>query len=116
MRGGQRGLLATAVLLIGGATLAGCGAQSASLGHQACVEVASSLRLYAASGHATGAEQRSLVNRANVALRVAGEKAALAASSDTDWQALEATLSESSHLPEGDLVHALHAQCKQTLS
>ena len=35
---------------------------------------------------------------------------------DGSWQALEATLSESSRVPEKELVQALTAQCAQTLS
>lgn len=78
--------------------------------------MAASLVLYARSQHAAPALARSESARALGALRSALQPAALAASNDGQWQALEATLSESSRVPESYLVTALSAQCAQSLS
>jgi len=101
------------VALVGGGALglSACSSQSAGLARQACAQVDASLRLYGRAQHATGAAQVRLLQRANVDLREALPNAALAASSDTDFQALAATLSESSRVPESDLTGALRAQC-----
>ncbi|MCU1494067.1 MAG: hypothetical protein JWO62_1831 [Acidimicrobiaceae bacterium] len=101
-----------------GLALSGCGGSgSDALGHKACVEVSRSLRTYAAAASAPS-PARAAADRgvALSELRDALQPAALAGSSDGQWQALEATLSESSRVPESDLVIALTAQCAQTLS
>ena len=101
-----------------GVALGGCGgSDSSALGHRACVDVASSLRTFAAASNASSAEQAA-VDRARALdeLRRALQPAALAASDDGQWQALEATLSESSRVREALLVTALSAQCAETLS
>jgi hypothetical protein len=98
--------------------LAACGgSDSNALGHSACLDVASSLRYYADSKHAsTPAAAAAYRSRALSQLRAALQPAALAAGSDGQWQALMATLSESSRVNESELVIALSAQCAQTLS
>lgn len=98
--------------------LSSCGgSDSNALGHKACVEVSSSLRTFAAAKTAARpAAATADRSRALSELRNALQPAALAGSSDGQWQALEATLSESSRVPESDLVTALSAQCAQTLS
>ena len=109
--------LVAAPALFSGLALGACGSPASdSLGHQACVQVSRSLKTYARSQQTSGAERAKLVSQANVELREALPQAGLAASSDTDWQALAATLSESSRVAEGNLVTALTAQCAETLS
>jgi len=108
-------LVSTALLAV---ALAGCGGGSSSaLGHTACVDVSRSLRAYSAAGRARTAVAAAADRaRALSQLRDALQPAALAAGSDGQWQALEATLSESSRVAESELVTALSAQCAQTLS
>ena len=60
---------------------------------------------------ATGARATLLKAEALDQVRLALPLAALAAGEDTSWQALEATLSESSRVPLSNLVTALSAQC-----
>ncbi len=113
---GRRAALA-ALLAASGTVLAACGQDSNALGHKACVEVSRSLRLFHQSQSdpdpSKAASQR---NQALIDLRLALPSAALAGASDGQWEALMATLSESSRVPEADLVTALSAQCAQTLS
>jgi hypothetical protein len=108
---------AAALLSLGAASAAGCGASAASLGHQACEEVGRSLSIYARStktdNTALAARDRQ---RALSLLRAALQPAAIAGSDDGDWQALMTTLSESNRVPESKLVAALSAQCAQTLA
>jgi hypothetical protein len=113
-----RRLIGAAALVSSTAVLASaCGASASSLGHEACVDVGRSLSLYAQStktGDATAAAKDR--QRALSLLRAALQPAAIAGSSDGDWQALMTTLSESNRVPESKLVSALSAQCAQTLS
>jgi hypothetical protein len=103
----------TAVLL--GVGLGGC-ANGAALGlaRQACHHVELSLTLYHSSlaqhDARLAADERG---RASDQLQTAAPLAAVAAGQSPQWQALMATLSESSRLPESDLVYALQAQCAQ---
>lgn len=110
---------AAAIAALGGAgplCLASCGGSDAgALGHRACVEVATSLRLFTAAQRATPSVAARDRTSALSDLRDALQPAALAAGTDGQWQALEATLSESSRVPESDLVTALSAQCAATL-
>ena len=106
-------------MLVGlGVTLSSCGgSQAAALGHTACVDVSASLREYAISTRAHSAESaRHERARALEELRRALPPAALAGSAGGPWEALTATLSESSRVPEADLVEALTAQCAATLA
>ena len=93
------------------------GSQAAALAHTACVEVAASIHEYASSTRATtpgvARRERAL---ALEELRRALQPAALAGSAGGQWEALTATLSESSRVPESDLVTALSAQCAATLA
>ena len=113
-----RRAVGAAAIACAGAVAAGCGGSSASaLGHRACLEVSASLHRYASVGPAaTGSRASERRAAALTPLRAALPLAALAASSDGQWQALEATLSESSRVPEFDLVSALDAECSATLS
>jgi hypothetical protein len=110
-RGARRGALA-ALALAGGVALAACSSGSSSLARQACTDVSRSVQLFNEAEHQTGAARTRLLNQANVELRTAVPDAGLAAGTDTDYQALAATLSESDRVPEGDLVQALIAQCQ----
>ncbi|HUZ20820.1 MAG TPA: hypothetical protein VMU75_09670 [Acidimicrobiales bacterium] len=112
-----RGAALAALLATSGTALAACGQGSSALGHKACVEVSRSLRLFHQSESSPDpSKAASLRSQALIELRRALPSAALAGASDGQWQALMATLSESSRVPEADLVTALSAQCAQTLS
>jgi hypothetical protein len=111
-RRARRGL-AAGLLLLGGTALAACSGQSSSLAKQACAEVSQSIRLFNESSHASGAERQTLLDEAQQKLDDAEPKAGLASGTDTDYQALAATLSESARVPESDLIQALSAQCAQ---
>jgi len=96
------------------AALAGAGCSQSdgrALAAQACRKVATSLRLQAESATATPAVARSLRQKAVIELERAEPLAAIAAGEDTEWQALQATLSEAGQVPERYLVTALRAQC-----
>ncbi len=99
-------------------TLASCGgSQAAALGHTACVDVAASIHEYSVSTRATTARVASRERAlALEELRRALQPAALAGSAGGQWEALTATLSESSRVPEAELVTALSAQCAATLA
>ena len=98
--------------LAAGAALSSCSTGSATLAHQACTQVEASLRLYGASQRVSDPSAAAHDRAVALAdLRAALRPAALAASSDGQWQALAATLSETNRVPESDLVTALGAQC-----
>ena len=105
-----RGLAAA---VFGGTLLAACGGSSSgSLAHQACVHVQRSLSALAEASAAAdsatrAADQRTAANQ----IRAAIAPAALAATNGGQWQALAATIAESSTLPESYLVVALTAEC-----
>jgi hypothetical protein len=110
-------LIGAAAVVTTGATLtSGCGASASALGHEACVDVGKSIAVYSRSTHTADAslaeDDRA---RALSLLRKALQPAAIAGSSDGDWQALMTTLSESNRVPEGKLVPALSAQCAHSL-
>jgi hypothetical protein len=109
--------LAAAVLAAGiGASACSSSGGSDSLGHQACVDVSRSIATYNSAAHQTPADAATTRTKALNELRSAVRPAALASASDTDWQALTATLSESERVPEDQLISALQAQCAATLS
>ncbi|HWD25290.1 MAG TPA: hypothetical protein VG368_07475 [Acidimicrobiales bacterium] len=112
---GNRGLLRTVIvaLTLGGVGfgLAACGSSSNALGTQACVHVQRSLNLFRQSLSASGSKSLSLSTQASTELTNALRPASLAANSDGGWQALAATLSESTRVPEVNLVHALTDEC-----
>jgi hypothetical protein len=91
--------------------LAACGSNSDAFGNQACVHVEQSITWFKQSTETTGASAKALVTKASDALASALRPASLAASGDTNWQALAATLSESSRVTESQLVHALADEC-----
>jgi hypothetical protein len=96
----------------------GCGNGAAQgLARQACTHVDQALRLYAraqseGTGPQAGADQAASIAELRAALPIAS----LAAGQSAHWQALMTTLSESSHVPEAYLVHALTAQCADARS
>jgi hypothetical protein len=96
-----------------GLGLTGC-ADSAAFGlvRQACHNVSASLALYRKAEKEPdpklAARERS---RAETQLENASPLATEAAGEAPQWQALMATLAESSRLPEANLVQALQAQC-----
>jgi hypothetical protein len=105
-------LLALALAASLGLGLGACAsADAAALARQACEKVDRSLALYARSEGAGGAQAAALRARALALLRAALPIAAVAAGEDSSWQALEATLSETNRVPEGNLLQALSAQC-----
>jgi len=91
--------------------LSGCGSGSAALGNAACAHVQRSIELYAASRTTHGDAATRLATEANVQLRDAARPASLAASGDGEWEALAATLSESSRVAESNLITALRDEC-----
>ena len=104
---------AAAVAALGAGGLAGCATSDAlALARQACGHVQRSLALYrAAQGSPTPADQQAKTQAALGELRLALPLAATAAGESPQWQALMTTLTESSRVPEGDLVIALQQQC-----
>lgn len=100
-------------LTLGGVifVLTACGSSSNALGTQACAHVQRSLNLYRLSRSTSGPRSRSLSTRANSELTDALRQASVAASGDGEWQALAATLSESTRVPEAYLVRALGDEC-----
>jgi hypothetical protein len=107
-----------AISVLAAIGLQGC-ANSDALGlvRQACVHVQRSLVLYqqsttAASPGVAQAEGTGALDQ----LRAALPLAATAAGENAQWDALETTLSESSRVPESDLVRALQAQCADVAS
>ncbi len=108
------GVIGIVVALSAG--LAGC-ADSAAAGlvRQACHHVKLSLSLYQASLRETDATLAARDrDRAESELQAAAPLASEAAGQAPQWQALMATLAETSRLPESDLVEALQAQCAAT--
>ena len=94
------------------AALTGCSSQDASaLARQACAHVERGLAAEHEASSATHARAVQLENEAVNEVRAALPLAAVAAGEDTDWQALDITLSESSRVPLPYLVGALKAQC-----
>ena len=115
---GAKRFVLLGALLFGLGELAGCSSQSSgALEHKACVEVGHSLSVFQqAQSDADPASASALKQKAMSALRSALHPAALAAAQSSDYQALAATLSESSRVPESELVQALGAQCAVSLS
>lgn len=103
--------------LLGGTLLAGCSGSGDALAQQACRQVATSLGLWhrsqTESPPAKASRDRAV---ALLELRMALPSAALAATRSGQWQALSFTLSESSRVPESDLVTALTQECAVALA
>ncbi|HEY5025441.1 MAG TPA: hypothetical protein VII76_10740 [Acidimicrobiales bacterium] len=108
-----RAAVAVCTLAVVAGGLGGCASHDGNdLARQACQHVEQSLTLYRASLHAPSPAQASTQQaQASSQLRDALPLAATAAGEAGQYQALMATLSESDHLPESLLVHALGAQC-----
>lgn len=105
-------------MVLAALVLSGCGT---STGHsyalQACQHVDKSLGLLRrARAHPTATDAAALRSEALKQLRIAQPLASLAASDDSQWQALEFTVSESSRVSEANLVHALAQQCQAVQS
>lgn len=110
-RSRRRASMLAAALAAGG-TLAGCGSASpAALVQKACSDVSQSIALFHHAADERGAAATRTRNKALVDLRRALKPAALAGSNGGQYQALQATLSESSRVGESQLVGALRAQC-----
>lgn len=108
----------TAVLVAAVLGLEGC-ANSHALGlvRQACTHVQRSLALYQESTAATSPVVAQADNTAALKqLRAALPLAATAAGENAQWDAFMTTISESSRVPESDLVRALQAQCTEVSS
>jgi hypothetical protein len=99
-------------------SVAGCAGQNGlDLARQACRHVETSLSLYQQSQvDPPPADAQVLAAKALVELRTALPLASLAASDSGEWQALRATLAESSRVREANLVTALHAQCQDAFA
>jgi hypothetical protein len=96
-----------------GASLAACGNQGIGLARQACDDVGRSITLLHRadrSPDSPGAAQ--LDHKAYAELLAALPIAAQATYVDNQWQALMTTLSQSSQVPESQLVPALQAECR----
>lgn len=112
-RPARRLATAAAVVALGTGGLAGCSNSDAlALARQACGHVQRSLALYqAAQGSPNPPDQQAKTQAALGELRLALPLAATAAGESPQWQALMTTLTESSRVPESDLVIALQQQC-----
>jgi hypothetical protein len=110
------GLLAVGTLVLTFA-LSGCASSDAlALARQACGHVDKSLALYVRSRAEQGTVADHDRTDALQQLRDGLPSAATAAGEDGQWQALMTTISESSRVPEVDLVQALRIQCAATNS
>ncbi len=108
-----RAVLAVAVVIALGASLAACGNQGIGLARQACGDVGRSITyLHQADRSQDASSAAQLQHKAYVELVAALPIAAEATYVDNQWQALMATLSQSSQVPEVQLVPALQAECR----
>ena len=110
-------IAAVAAFPLAGLVASACGGGGAALAQQACTHVQRSLDLYASAKHAPSPtlahhERRAALTQLRLALR----PASLAGSAGGAYQALQATLEESSRVPESYLVRALSAQCANITS
>lgn len=103
-------------LICGGLLLAACGSSAGANAKKSCEIVDSALASYnsakAASHSKLSTAQK--VKELNL-LRTALPYAAIAAGSNLEYQALQATLSETNRVPERLLVSALNRECRQIL-
>jgi hypothetical protein len=106
-------LVVVAFTLALGASLAACGNQGIGLARQACTHVGRSITLLNQADHTHDSSNATeLSHKAYVELLAALPIAAEATYVDNQWQALMATLSQSSQVPETQLVPALQAECR----
>jgi len=95
-----------------GAGIAGCSSQdSQALVNRACSHIERGLAAAHEAASVSPAQAMQLQAEALDQIRAAVPLVAVAAGEDTTWQALEATLSESSRVPLRYLLPALAAQC-----
>jgi hypothetical protein len=112
MKGGPAGVLVVGLLAVAGLA-GGCGSGDAKgLALQACSHVDRSVTLYERSLTETGPAQSADQDQALAELNDAQGPAAQAAGEDPQWEGLVTTISNSSRVPESDLVGALKAQCQ----
>jgi hypothetical protein len=98
--------------LLCGASLTSCSSNGAAgLASQACAHIERGLAAAGKESSASPARAARLQVEVLAQIRAAVPLAAVAAGEDTTWQALEATLSESSRVPVHYLLPALAAQC-----
>ena len=96
-----------------GAGIAGCSSQdSQALVNRACSHIERGLAAAHEAASVSPAQAMQLQAEALDQIRDAVPLAAEAAGDDTTWQALEATLSESSRAPLRYLLPALASQCE----
>lgn len=101
-----------ALSLVFAGALTGCsGSGAGGLAAQACAHIERGLAAAHSASTTTPAQAAKLRAEALAQIRAALPLAAVAAGEDTTWQALEATLSESSRVPLRYLLPALSAQC-----
>lgn len=114
----SRSLLVLSLVMVASLALGGCAKRdAANYAHAACRHVETSLSVFArAQANSNAADATTERATALAELRTAMPLAALAASDSSEWQALAATLGESSRVPESTLVPSLTAQCGAALS
>lgn len=93
-----------------------CGPSASSYAHKACQLVNKSIAIYTNAEHYDAPKQAAAYDHALSLLRNALPDAALAAGTDNQWQALQATLSESDQVPESRLIASLKQQCSSNSS
>lgn len=104
------------LLFISGVFLSSCGASAGTNAKKACSIVNNSLVTYrTATSEADPTQSSKDKAKALTMLRNALPFAAIAAGSNLEYQALQATLSESNRVPEKLLVNALTRECRQIL-
>ena len=108
-----RAVLVVAVIVALGTLLTACGNQGIGLARQACSDVGRSITLlHQADRSHDSSSAAELHQKAYVELLAALPIAAEATYVDNQWQALMTTLSQSSQVPETQLVPALQAECR----
>lgn len=105
----------TVLLLAAGILLCSCAPSAGTNAKRACQIVQSSIAIYNAAGNSSSVQSQLDKQRALVLLRSALPFAAIAAGSNGEYQALQATLSESNRVSEHHLVRALSRECAQIL-
>lgn len=103
-------------LICGGLLLAACGSSAGANAKKSCEIVDSALASYTSAKAAAGSalSETQKIKELNL-LRSALPYAAIAAGSNLEYQALQATLSETNRVPERLLVSALTRECRQIL-
>lgn len=103
-------------VLLGSVALASCGASSGATATKACKTVEASIALYKSSlSKPSTSTAKAEQTKSLLMLRNALPEAAIAAGSNGEYQALQATLSETNRVPERLLIPALSRQCATIL-